>query len=97
MKPRHVDLRAFSIAGEVAPGALTRVALRRGSLIVNSSREGGGKDTWVLDRTASRPRYCSPSGLFQKLVVAAAPSLFRPMWMWSRCAVVRSVLPWQPL
>jgi len=49
MEPRHVDLRAFSIAGDVAPGALTRVALRRGSLIVNSSREGGGKDTWVLE------------------------------------------------
>ena len=49
LEPRHVDLRAFSIAGEVAPGALTRVALRKGSLIVNSSREGGGKDTWVLE------------------------------------------------
>jgi uncharacterized circularly permuted ATP-grasp superfamily protein len=49
LEPRHVDLRAFSIAGVVAPGALTRVALKRGSLIVNSSREGGAKDTWVLE------------------------------------------------
>jgi uncharacterized circularly permuted ATP-grasp superfamily protein len=49
LEPRHVDLRAFSIAGDVAPGALTRVALKQGSMIVNSSREGGGKDTWVLE------------------------------------------------
>ena len=48
LEPRHIDLRAFAIAGEVAPGGLTRVALERGSLIVNSSRNGGGKDTWVL-------------------------------------------------
>ena len=48
VEPRHVDLRAFSIAGEIAPGGLTRVALERGSLIVNSSRNGGAKDTWVL-------------------------------------------------
>ncbi|MEX1177504.1 MAG: circularly permuted type 2 ATP-grasp protein [Nitriliruptor sp.] len=49
---RHVDLRPFAIAGEsveVVPGGLTRVALQRGSLIVNSSQGGGSKDTWVLD------------------------------------------------
>ncbi|MTV25438.1 circularly permuted type 2 ATP-grasp protein [Nitriliruptoraceae bacterium ZYF776] len=49
---RHVDLRPFAIAGEtvdVVPGGLTRVALRRGSLVVNSSQGGGSKDTWVLD------------------------------------------------
>ena len=48
---RHVDLRPFAIAGEtveVVPGGLTRVALREGSLIVNSSQGGGSKDTWVL-------------------------------------------------
>ncbi len=48
---RHIDLRPFAIAGEqvdVIPGGLTRVALRRGSLIVNSSQGGGSKDTWVL-------------------------------------------------
>jgi carboxylate-amine ligase len=48
LAPRHVDLRAFSIGKEVAPGTLTRVALRQGSMIVNSSRDGGGKDTWLL-------------------------------------------------
>ena len=48
---RHVDLRPFVLSGEtveVVPGGLTRVALRKGSLIVNSSRGGGSKDTWVL-------------------------------------------------
>lgn len=48
LEPRHIDLRAFSIGEEVAPGALTRVALKEGSMIVNSSRDGGGKDTWLL-------------------------------------------------
>jgi uncharacterized circularly permuted ATP-grasp superfamily protein len=48
---RHVDLRPFVLYGEsiyVLPGGLTRVALRKGSLIVNSSQGGGSKDTWVL-------------------------------------------------
>ena len=51
MEPRHVDLRPFILSGEnvvVTPGALTRVALKRGSLVVNSSQGGGSKDTWVL-------------------------------------------------
>jgi uncharacterized circularly permuted ATP-grasp superfamily protein len=52
LQPRHVDLRPFLFydgASTVAlPGALTRVALEAGSLVVNSSRNGGGKDTWVL-------------------------------------------------
>jgi uncharacterized circularly permuted ATP-grasp superfamily protein len=51
--PRHVDLRPFVLSGadqiRVVPGGLTRVALREGSLIVNSSQGGGTKDTWVLD------------------------------------------------
>ncbi len=49
-EPRHVDLRPFIIYGqqiEVIPGGLTRVALRKGSLVVNSSQGGGTKDTWV--------------------------------------------------
>ena len=49
---RHVDLRPFVLTGErieVIPGGLTRVALRKGSLIVNSSQGGGSKDTWVLE------------------------------------------------
>ncbi|MBK9180703.1 MAG: circularly permuted type 2 ATP-grasp protein [Acidimicrobiales bacterium] len=48
---RHVDLRPFVLSGErveVIPGGLTRVALRKGSLVVNSSQGGGSKDTWVL-------------------------------------------------
>ncbi len=48
---RHVDLRPFAITGHntwVLPGGLTRVALRPGSLVVNSSQGGGSKDTWVL-------------------------------------------------
>ena len=51
LEPRHVDLRPFVLTGErteVFPGGLTRVAMRRGSLIVNSSQGGGSKDTWVL-------------------------------------------------
>lgn len=49
--PRHVDLRPYVISGQsvrVVPGGLTRVALREGSLVVNSSQGGGTKDTWVL-------------------------------------------------
>ncbi len=51
IEPRHVDLRPFILYGErvtVVPGGLTRVALERGSLVVNSSQGGGSKDTWVL-------------------------------------------------
>lgn len=50
--PRHVDLRPYVITGtdtRVVPGGLTRVALRKGSLVVNSSQGGGTKDTWVLE------------------------------------------------
>ncbi len=52
VEPRHVDLRPFAITGAqtwVLPGGLTRVALRKGSLVVNSSQGGGSKDTWVLE------------------------------------------------
>jgi uncharacterized circularly permuted ATP-grasp superfamily protein len=59
IEPRHVDLRPFILSGEkivVTPGALTRVALRKGSLVVNSSQGGGSKDTWVLDPGAREPR-----------------------------------------
>jgi len=50
--PRHIDLRPFVLSGgdvRVVPGGLTRVALRAGSLVVNSSQGGGTKDTWVLE------------------------------------------------
>jgi uncharacterized circularly permuted ATP-grasp superfamily protein len=53
LQPRRVDLRPYALCGpngiEIVPGGLTRVALRGGSLVVNSSQGGGSKDTWVLD------------------------------------------------
>ncbi|MGP8122951.1 MAG: circularly permuted type 2 ATP-grasp protein [Xanthobacteraceae bacterium] len=53
LAPRHVDLRPFVLTGSeevtVVPGGLTRVALKEGSLVVNSSQGGGTKDTWILD------------------------------------------------
>ena len=51
-EPRHVDLRPFVLHGQktrIVPGAFCRVALKRGSLVVNSSQGGGGKDVWVVD------------------------------------------------
>jgi len=51
--PRHIDLRPFVLSGEhvrMVPGGLTRVALKEGSLVVNSSQGGGTKDTWILER-----------------------------------------------
>jgi uncharacterized circularly permuted ATP-grasp superfamily protein len=67
--PRHVDLRPFAVFGEdisIVPGGLTRVALEEGQMIVNSSRGGGSKDTWVLedgldsDRAEPQPRMPTP-------------------------------------
>jgi uncharacterized circularly permuted ATP-grasp superfamily protein len=53
LAPRHVDLRPFVLVSpsgiEITPGGLTRVALKKGSLVVNSSQGGGTKDTWVLE------------------------------------------------
>src|SRR6202165_5344333 len=53
LAPRHVDLRPFVLTGSnhvtIVPGGLTRVALKEGSLVVNSSQGGGTKDTWILD------------------------------------------------
>jgi uncharacterized circularly permuted ATP-grasp superfamily protein len=51
IRPRHLDLRPFAVTGRdtwVLPGGLSRVAMKEGSLIVNSSQGGGSKDTWVL-------------------------------------------------
>lgn len=52
-QPRHVDLRPYALCGpdgiQIVPGGLTRVALKEGSLIVNSSQGGGSKDTWIID------------------------------------------------
>ena len=56
--PRHVDLRPFVLSGKkitIVPGGLTRVALKEGSLVVNSSQGGGTKDTWVLAPDDSQP------------------------------------------
>jgi uncharacterized circularly permuted ATP-grasp superfamily protein len=53
--PRHIDLRPFVLSGtevQMVPGGLTRVALKQGSLVVNSSQGGGTKDTWVLEDNA---------------------------------------------
>ena len=53
LQPRHVDLRPYALCGpdgiRIVPGGLTRVALREGSMVVNSSQGGGSKDTWVVD------------------------------------------------
>ncbi len=56
-EPRHVDLRPFILNGlqtRIVPGAFCRVALRRGSLVVNSSQGGGGKDVWVISEDEGR-------------------------------------------
>lgn len=55
VEPRHLDLRPFILSGEhttVTTGGLTRVALRKGSTVVNSSQGGGSKDTWIIDMEA---------------------------------------------
>jgi uncharacterized circularly permuted ATP-grasp superfamily protein len=63
---RRIDLRPYILYGEKAiimPGGLTRVALRRGSLVVNSSQGGGSKDTWVLEEDEpSEPTPVLPAG-----------------------------------
>jgi uncharacterized circularly permuted ATP-grasp superfamily protein len=55
-EPCHIDLRPYILVGEkitIVPGGLTRVALKRGSVVVNSSQGGGSKDTWVLEDHSS--------------------------------------------
>ena len=57
VEPRHVDLRPYILYGKeinIVPGGLSRVALKKGSLVVNSSQGGGSKDTWVLSGEASQ-------------------------------------------
>ena len=59
IESRHVDLRPYILCGDrvtIVPGGLTRVALRKGSLVVNSSQGGGSKDTWVINAHRGRPR-----------------------------------------
>ena len=65
---RHIDLRPYILNGEtikIAPGGLTRVALRKGSLVVNSSQGGGSKDTWVLSDDFTSP----PTQLQDQIIV----------------------------
>jgi uncharacterized circularly permuted ATP-grasp superfamily protein len=62
---RHVDLRPYILYGEeiyVLPGGLTRVALKKGSLVVNSSQGGGTKDTWVIDSEGEDPAETQMTG-----------------------------------
>ncbi len=67
VEARHVDLRPYILSGEqvvIVPGGLTRVALKKGSLVVNSSQGGGSKDTWVLHANAApRPGASLAGGL----------------------------------
>jgi len=63
LEPRHVDLRPFVLQAEqlaVTTGGLTRVALRAGSMVVNSSQGGGSKDTWIIDLTPDLPEPPAP-------------------------------------
>jgi uncharacterized circularly permuted ATP-grasp superfamily protein len=60
LEGRHIDLRPYILNGEtirIMPGGLTRVALRKGSLVVNSSQGGGSKDTWVLASDETIPPF----------------------------------------
>jgi uncharacterized circularly permuted ATP-grasp superfamily protein len=79
LEGRHIDLRPFVITGErteVIPGGLTRVALRKGSLVVNSSQGGGSKDTWVLAaaEVAAEADEERPESLGSGMVVAVSGS-----------------------
>jgi uncharacterized circularly permuted ATP-grasp superfamily protein len=65
IRPRHLDLRPFAVTGRdtwVLPGGLSRVALKQGSLVVNSSQGGGSKDTWVLDEVTLDAAVLDESG-----------------------------------
>jgi uncharacterized circularly permuted ATP-grasp superfamily protein len=66
LEGRHVDLRPFILYGDeihVLPGGLTRVALVKGSLVVNSSQGGGSKDTWVVNADSASQANASGDGL----------------------------------
>jgi uncharacterized circularly permuted ATP-grasp superfamily protein len=79
LAPRHVDLRPFAVYGEeikIVPGGLTRVALREGSMIVNSSQGGGSKDTWVLAEDGAP----EAGGAESQLAPPALPGMRQPGW-----------------
>ena len=70
--PRHVDLRPFVLSGEtvtLVPGALCRVAMREGSLVVNSSQGGGTKDTWVLQENSPQEVAAVKQALMDEVAV----------------------------
>ena len=71
ISPRHVDLRPFILFGQqeitIVPGGLTRVALRPGSLVVNSSQGGGTKDTWVLEDAPVMAQSMEPGMMTQTM------------------------------
>ena len=77
LRPRHVDLRPFATNDgqrvHVLPGGLTRVALREGTLVVNSSQGGGSKDTWVLTSVRRPTAQDSPFTIVGTSVPADAP------------------------
>jgi uncharacterized circularly permuted ATP-grasp superfamily protein len=78
LAPRHVDLRPFAVFGEqirIVPGGLTRVALTEGSMIVNSSRGGGSKDTWVLEDDGAAPGTASADTALHDVVPTTMPGL----------------------
>ena len=77
LAPRHVDLRPFAVFGDdihIVPGGLTRVALREGSMIVNSSQGGGSKDTWVLEDAAPPAEAGLEAGAGVVAAAAARPA-----------------------
>jgi uncharacterized circularly permuted ATP-grasp superfamily protein len=78
--PCHVDLRPFAVFGDeisIVPGGLTRVALREGSMIVNSSQGGGSKDTWVLADELEEPE---PGEVFDPFDPPTMPGLRQAGW-----------------
>ncbi|HYI36923.1 MAG TPA: circularly permuted type 2 ATP-grasp protein, partial [Thermoleophilaceae bacterium] len=80
LAPCHVDLRPFAVFGDeisIVPGGLTRVALREGSMIVNSSQGGGSKDTWVLADELEEP---PPGETFDPFDPPTMPGLRQAGW-----------------
>jgi uncharacterized circularly permuted ATP-grasp superfamily protein len=78
LEGRHVDLRPYILYGKeiyVLPGGLTRVALRQGSLVVNSSQGGGSKDTWVLTPSEEVPVTMQSSSMAQSATMGQSPTM----------------------
>ena len=69
LEPRHLDLRPFILQGRdtyVTTGGLTRVAMKKGSLVVNSSQGGGSKDTWIVDNVTQKQSQSQSQGSSDK-------------------------------